>query len=76
MTFTAEQNNELTPGTWKRGKIGPRRLALFACPKCGLICSLSDHTIESTGRVNPSVVCPREGCSFHEWVALANWSPA
>jgi len=33
------------------------------------------HRILDDGSVHPSVVCPRDGCTFHEWVQLADWSP-
>lgn len=35
----------------------------------------SHHTIADDGTVSPSVVCPREGCSFHEFIRLDGWKP-
>lgn len=36
--------------------------------------SLVDHDIAPDGMVRPSVVCPVEGCGFHEHVRLAGWT--
>lgn len=33
-----------------------------------------DHDIAPDGRVSPSVVCPFEGCDFHDHVVLEGWS--
>lgn len=32
------------------------------------------HTIDENGNVHASVICPHEGCDFHEFVRLAGWS--
>lgn len=32
--------------------------------------AILDHDITTDGEVSPSVVCPENGCSFHEWVVL------
>lgn len=37
--------------------------------------AILDHDIEADGRVKPSVVCPFEGCGFHEFVTLLDWEP-
>lgn len=63
------------PGTWRGGKTPKGRTALFCCPKCGKPASLSGHTIMEDGTVNPSVVCPTEGCAFHEFIQLEGWKP-
>lgn len=31
------------------------------------------HVIDDTGVVTPSVVCPREGCDWHERIVLESW---
>lgn len=47
--------------------------------KAELTCSnghgltLRAHRIDASGAVFPSVVCPSEGCAFHEYVALDEW---
>ena len=62
-------------GTWRYQKLPDGRSALFACPLCGYGASLSDHTIAPDGTVSPSVVCPKEGCTFHESIRLEAWRP-
>ena len=48
--------------------------------KAQLTCSnghgltIRSHRIGATGAVFPSVVCPVQGCSFHEFVVLGEWS--
>lgn len=46
--------------------------AVCCCPKCGNIARLG-HEIASDGIVTPSLVCPFDGCDFHEMVKLENW---
>jgi len=41
----------------------------------GHIGSLTDHQIREDGTVSPSVVCPKDGCTFHEYIKLENWVP-
>lgn len=65
---------ELRPGTRKGGQSPAGRTALLACPN-GHIGSLSDHDIAPDGTVSPSVVCPHEGCTFHEFIKLEGWAP-
>lgn len=71
---------EESPLTWKpftiyeSGEIGG---ALLTCSR-GHTCSLTidkehAHTIAADGTVSPSVVCPIEGCDFHEFVRLIGW---
>ncbi len=64
------------PGpNWHGGQLADgRRTALVKCSH-GHIASLSEHTIAVDGTVSPSLVCPREGCDFHEVVKLEGWSP-
>lgn len=47
--------------------------AQMSCPRGhGLV--LKNHSIDSAGRVQPSVVCKTEGCDFHEYVRLKDWN--
>jgi hypothetical protein len=62
------------PGTYRRGKSDGRLTATMSCPTCGGAASLSGHTIAPDGDVSPSVVCPHDGCDFHEYVTLLGWS--
>lgn len=70
---------ELT--TWKHsvepyaGKF--QVLAIITCPGCQKEWILSGkvHRIMADGAVTPSVVCPCEGCGFHEHVKLTKWTP-
>jgi hypothetical protein len=70
--FDAEQGRF---GCWKGGILDGKRTANVSCPKCGQIASLSQHTIEADGTVKPSLVCPYDGCSFHDHVKLKDWKP-
>lgn len=52
--------------------------AIFKCPN-GHIGTLVDHepdshSIDAEGVVSPSVVCPEDGCGFHDHVRLVGWS--
>lgn len=47
--------------------------ASMTCPN-GHGLTLRNHSIAVTGEVSPSVICPRPGCSFHEFVRLERWS--
>ena len=86
MTITIPQSDTREPGTWKattiaRSPAGHANLpalrgATIVCPKCGRPMAIgigSDHGIGDDGTVCPSVVCPREGCGFHEFVQLEGW---
>jgi hypothetical protein len=69
-------SNECRPGTWKGGLIGGgRRIALVTCPDCGNSASLRGHTIRADGCVEPSLDCPHDSCTFHDWVKLEGWTP-
>ena len=45
---------------------------LVTCPSCGATAAL-DHTVDDEGNVSPSLVCPADGCGFHEFVRLEGW---
>jgi hypothetical protein len=61
--------------TWK--DCHPRTRAVFkaelTCPN-GHGVSLRNHSIGADGRVAPSVVCLGQGCDFHAFVQLKDWS--
>jgi len=48
------------------------RSANVACGN-GHVASLSDHNIAADGTVSPSLVCPAQGCGWHEVVRLIGW---
>lgn len=45
-----------------------RGLEMLRCPN-GHVATLS-HSIDESGRVMPSAVCPFAGCTFHEFIRL------
>lgn len=49
------------------------RVVYVACPDCGQSFALDRHGIKKDGHVNPSVVCPFDKCSYHEFVVLGGW---
>lgn len=65
----------LDRGVWKGGTIDSVHTATVSCPDCGRGASLSDHEIAVDGKVSPSLVCPHDGCGFHEFVQLEGWKP-
>lgn len=67
----------ITRDRWGRGKKDDGSItALVKCPGCDRRASLSDHEIRHTGEVFPSLVCPYDGCEFHEFVKLEGWGEA
>lgn len=50
-------------------------LATVTCSQ-GHLASVSPavHKIAADGTLSPSYVCPREGCTFHEFVRFEGWS--
>lgn len=60
-------------GCWRRLRVSGKQTASISCPECGNVAWL-DHDIADDGTVTPSLVCPEEACSFHEWVKLEGWS--
>ena len=60
-------------GVWELASTPAGYTALMSCPECGKIAALSDHTIEEDGSVHPSVVCPRDNCTFHKHIQLEGW---
>ncbi len=71
--FLMRFNPNLSPGTWAKAKMADGQPTALACCAKGHIASLSDHDIAADGAVTPSLVCPEEGCTFHEFVQLDGW---
>lgn len=84
--FTFEPGVEvhgLKPGQWAIG--GDPDFIVFvsiACPDCKRLSTLqrsvpkegtTGHRIDADGVISPSVVCPHDGCRFHEWARLNGW---
>jgi len=68
-------SDEFTRGSWKPfTKATGEPSAAFTCPVCGTTGMLFDHAIAPDGTVTPSVVCPKEGCTFHEMIRLEGWN--
>ncbi len=60
-------------GTWMRDVSRGDTAPWFACPDCGRITQMRDHTITDDGTVEASVGCSTDGCKFHEFVVLKGW---
>ncbi len=57
--------------SWHPVNVDGKRTAVVTCPNRHT-CYL-DHEILSDGTVRPSLVCPIDGCGFHEHVKLSSW---
>lgn len=68
-----DYSQERLPRTWKYIYDGIRYSANIVCPKCKSKMSLFKHEIASDGTVNPSLVCVKIGCDFHEFIKLNSW---
>lgn len=66
-------DHQLSPH-WQLGTFEDETGVIFTCPN-GHGAWLMMHSIASDGRVNPSCICPKEGCDFHRWIRLENWEP-
>lgn len=62
------------PLTWRGVKLSDGRRTAYFFDAKGHGLALEKHAIAEDGTVTPSVVCPIEGCGFHEWVKLEGWS--
>lgn len=71
-----EESSTLHPGPlhWGVAKLDGQLTARVSCSN-GHVGILTDHTIDYDGKVNPSLVCPEDGCGFHEFVQLNGWKP-
>lgn len=65
----------LPKGHWRRMLSDGAPDLLFACPECGTRATLDEHGVSEDGAVDPSVVCPRAGCTFHRMIRLEEWEP-
>ena len=63
---------ELKKGEAYLTKLDGKQAIWYCCHECGEDILISDHiitgTIETGITVNPSLVCPTEGCSGHYWI--------
>lgn len=73
MILRKDRKGSCTPGTWIPITLDDQLTAKVFCPDCGQGASLADHSIYPDGEVQPSLVCPMENCSFHEFVSLEGW---
>ena len=55
---------------------GHKNDVVVCCPKHGELVGIYKHTIDAKGVVAPSVVCPKDGCLFHEYITLEGWDEA
>ena len=61
-------------GAWEYKSFGTeKRYLLIRCPKCRKDYALTEHLINTDGKISPSVVCPNVNCDFHEEVRLLDW---
>lgn len=49
------------------------RVVFIRCPECKEK-ARTDHSVDDFGNISPSVVCPFEGCDFHDYVRLEGWT--
>ena len=63
------------PGTWRRWVHGPAGVETVSirCPRCLRAIALPLHKVLGTGQITPSIVCPHDGCGFHEHGLLEGW---
>ena len=68
--------SQSSPGTWFWEGVDRYIILVFHCPKCLHIFRFAKkiHSVAIDGIVTPSVVCPWEGCRFHEFVKLNGWN--
>lgn len=59
------------PGTWV--PLGENNAMVTCRDNREHVATLSGHEIDEDGVVTPSLVCPYDGCKFHEWVKLEGW---
>ena len=71
------QSDDHKPRTWMIVKLigkKERRSVSFTCPK-GHTYLLDKYKIQPNGIVLPMVLCPADGCNFHEFIKLEGWVP-
>ena len=59
------------PLTWRPVKVDGVETARVVCSNGHE--ALLDHHVDIEGKVYPSVVCPTDGCNFHEHIVLLDW---
>ena len=75
MIFRQNQNEEDKPGMWKMVSLnGGKKVPMIVCPH-GHLCILDSYHVLPSGTVLPLVLCPIDGCPFHEFVKLEGWVP-
>jgi len=74
MHIVKKADEKIKPDTWKKTVDSDtgKKTVWFRCPN-GHMGTLDDHIISYDGTVTPSVVCPEEGCKFHENIKLDAW---
>lgn len=70
----APSYDEFEKGTWFRTLLDEtgQKTVWFRCAN-GHYGTLGNHDIAADGTVTPSVVCPEQGCVFHDTVKLEGW---
>ena len=74
LLFQLNDDGELKPRTWKLVQIGKaqRKSVSFTCPN-GHTYLLNKYEILPNGSVHPAVLCPADGCNFHDFIKLEDW---
>lgn len=76
LTLARNDGPAARKGTWQPVAESSRHIfkARICCPGCGYDCTLrGTHDVADDGAVSPSLVCPNDGCGFHEFVKLEGW---
>ncbi len=60
--------------SWRVTLLDGAPVVRVTCPGCAQEYAL-DHEIAEDGTVSPSLDCPTEGCSFHDYAQLVDWPP-
>lgn len=73
-----EHNGPLIAGNWRAVMRDGAWIIKMACTLCGTEADLTDHKIDESGNVSPSVWCSSDllkACDFHDSVQLERWDP-
>ena len=76
MTYVLVRSFRADPlqvGGWWPLSTAEGRSAMVRCPVCKECGALTDHEISEDGVVSPSLQCPHNDCTFHEFVRLDDW---
>lgn len=72
--FRSTRSDPLQVGGWWPLQDSERgRSAVVRCPVCKECATLTAHEISEDGIVSPSLQCPHNDCTFHEFVRLEGW---